>query len=87
MSVAETLHAYGFRSQEGLEVLVHFGLETVALKGEYFKCHVKVGDRVKAGDLVAEADLEGLKAVSYTHLDVYKRQSPYTGLHRSCSRL
>ena len=61
VSVAETLHAYGFRSQEGLEVLVHFGLETVALKGEYFKCHVKVGDRVKAGDLVAEADLEGLK--------------------------
>lgn len=61
VSVAETLHAYGFCSREGVEVLVHFGLETVALKGEYFKCHVKVGDRVKAGDLVAEADLEGLK--------------------------
>lgn len=61
VSVAETLHAYGFRSREGVEVLVHFGLETVALKGEYFKCHVKVGDQVKAGDLVAEADLEGLK--------------------------
>ncbi len=61
VSVAETLHAYGFRSEDGLEVLIHFGLETVALKGEFFKCHVKVGDKVKAGDLVAEADLEGLK--------------------------
>ena len=61
VSVAETLHAYGFRSAEGVEVLVHFGLETVALKGEYFKCHVKTGDLVKAGDLIAEADLAGLR--------------------------
>lgn len=60
-SVAPTLHAYGFRSDDGLEVLVHFGLETVALKGECFKSHVKVGDKVKAGDLVAEADLAALK--------------------------
>lgn len=61
VSVAETLHAYGFRSEDGLEVLIHFGLETVALKGEFFKCHVKVGDKVKAGDLIAEADLNGLR--------------------------
>ena len=61
VSVAETLHAYGFRSEDGLEVLIHFGLETVALKGEFFKCHVKVGDKVKAGELIAEADLNGLR--------------------------
>ena len=60
ISVAETLHAYGFRSEDGLEVLVHFGLETVSLKGEFFTCHVNVGDKVKAGDLIAEADLKGL---------------------------
>ena len=34
ISVAETLHAYGFRSEDGIEVLVHFGLETVSLKGD-----------------------------------------------------
>ncbi len=60
ISVAETLHAYGFRSEDGIEVLVHFGLETVSLKGEFFTCHVNVGDKVKAGDLIAEADLKGL---------------------------
>ncbi|MDO4330436.1 MAG: PTS transporter subunit IIBC [Lachnospiraceae bacterium] len=61
VSVADTLHAYGFRSEDGLELLIHVGLETVALKGECFKVHVKVGDKVKAGDLVAEVDLAYLK--------------------------
>ncbi|MBQ8011051.1 MAG: PTS transporter subunit EIIC [Oscillospiraceae bacterium] len=61
-SIAETQHAYGFTGDNGLEILVHFGLETVALKGEGFTSHVKVGDRVKAGDLVAEADIAFLKS-------------------------
>lgn len=61
-SVAETNHAYGFTSDDGLEILVHFGLETVALKGEGFTPHVAVGDRVKIGDLVAQVDTELLKS-------------------------
>ena len=61
-SVAETKHAYGFTSDGGLEILVHFGLETVSLKGEGFTPHVKAGDRVKAGDLVAEVDMDLLKS-------------------------
>ena len=56
-SVADTFHAFGFRTDDGLELLVHVGLETVALKGECFKVHVKAGDRIQAGDLVAEVDL------------------------------
>ena len=60
-SIAETFHAYGFQSDDGLDVLVHFGLETVALKGEGFTPHVKVGDKVKVGDLVAEVDLDVMK--------------------------
>ena len=60
-SIAETFHAYGFRSDDGPEILVHFGLETVSLKGEGFTSHVKVGDRVKKGDLVAEVDLQLLR--------------------------
>ena len=60
-SVAETLHAYGFASDDGLEILVHVGLDTVALKGEGFKSYVNEGDRVRVGDLVAEVDLELLK--------------------------
>ena len=60
-SIAETKHAYGFSSEDGLEILVHFGLETVALKGEGFTSHVEVGDKVKVGDLIAEVDLNILK--------------------------
>lgn len=61
-SVAETKHAYGFTSGDGLEVLVHYGLETVSLKGEGFTPRVREGDRVKLGDLVAEVDVELLKS-------------------------
>ena len=61
-TVAETLHAYGFATEDGLEVLVHVGLETVGLKGQGFKAHVQPGDKVKRGDLIAEVDLEFLKA-------------------------
>lgn len=61
VSIAETLHAYGLRSEDGIEVMVHFGLETVALKGECFQCCVKIGDKVKAGSLLAKADLKALE--------------------------
>ena len=57
-SVAETRHAYGITADSGMEILVHFGLETVSLKGEGFTAHVSVGDRVRKGDLIAEADLK-----------------------------
>ena len=59
-TVAETLHAYGFTSEDGLEILVHVGLDSVKLKGEGFTSHVQVGDKVKAGQLVAEVDLKFL---------------------------
>lgn len=60
-TVAETLHAYGFESEDGVEMLVHFGLETVALEGKGFTSHVQEGDSVKAGQLVAEVDMDFLK--------------------------
>ncbi|MCI8838571.1 MAG: PTS transporter subunit EIIC [Hungatella sp.] len=60
-SVAETLHAYGFRTADGLEILIHVGLETVGLKGECFEVFVKPRDKVKAGDPVARVDLKFLE--------------------------
>lgn len=60
-TVSNTLHAYGFSTTDGVDILVHVGLETVSLKGEGFKVYIKEGDMVKAGELIAEVDLEYLK--------------------------
>ena len=61
-SVAETKHAYGITSDSGMELLIHFGLETVALKGEGFNVHVDSGDKVKRGDLIAEVNMDLLRS-------------------------
>ncbi|CAM4287085.1 glucose-specific PTS transporter subunit IIBC [Paenibacillus tarimensis] len=55
-------HAIGIRSKAGKEVLVHFGINTVKLKGQGFNILVKEGDEVKAGQPIMEADLEFIKA-------------------------
>ncbi len=60
--IFDTLHAYGLQSDNGTEILIHFGLDTVNLKGEGFTAHVKEGDIVEAGDLLAEVDLAFLKS-------------------------
>lgn len=57
----EGYHAIGIKTEEGIEVLVHFGLETVELKGEGFTPHVKIGDKVNAGDKVLSVDIEKIK--------------------------
>lgn len=59
--IAPTRHAYGFKTADGKEVLVHVGLETVGLEGAPFTVHAKAGDKVKKGDLIAEVDLDFLK--------------------------
>ena len=60
-SIAESKHAYCFRSDDGLNVLVHFGLDTVTLDGKGFTVYEKEGSRVKAGQLIAEVDLKVLE--------------------------
>ena len=62
VSIPESLHAYGIRSDAGIEMIVHFGLEAVNLRGEGFSPKVKVGDRVKAGQLLCTADMDFLKS-------------------------
>lgn len=54
-------YAYCFADGKGLEVLVHVGQDSLTLKGEGFRSHVKPGDPVKQGDLVAEVDLKLLE--------------------------
>lgn len=63
--VMDTKHAVALTSAQGLEILIHVGLETVELKGKYFTSHVENGTKVKEGDLLLEFDLEALKKAGY----------------------
>lgn len=56
-----TKHAYGIKAKNGLNVLVHIGIDTVKLEGKGFKSTLKQGDIVKQGDLLAKVDLNVLK--------------------------
>jgi len=60
--IFSTNHAYSVKNKQDLEVLVHIGLETVALKGEGFERLAEEGDAVKAGDPIIKADLDYIKA-------------------------
>lgn len=64
-TVFETKHAVGLTSDNGVEVLIHIGLDTVKLNGKCFSTHVKAGDKVKAGDLLVEFDIEKIKEAGY----------------------
>ena len=57
-----TGHALGIRSPQGLEVLIHVGIETVGLQGKGFTLHVAKGDMVESGERLITADLEYLRA-------------------------
>lgn len=61
----DTKHAVSMTTTEGVELLVHIGLDTVALKGEHFTAHKGNGDAVKKGDLLISVDLEAVKAAGY----------------------
>ncbi len=58
-------HAVGLISEQGAEILIHVGLDTVELEGEGFTAHIQKGDQVKAGDLLIEADLDVIKSHDY----------------------
>jgi glucose-specific phosphotransferase system IIA component len=57
VTVFPTNHALGMETEDGLELLIHIGIDTVQMKGNGFKSHIKVGDLVKAGDRLLEYDL------------------------------
>lgn len=63
-SVFPTKHALGLLTDNGLEVLVHMGIDTVDLKGAPFTVEVQDGDKVSAGDVIAQMDLNAIKAAS-----------------------
>ena len=63
--VASTLHAVGLTSEDGIEILIHVGMDTVEMQGKGFKALVKVGDKVKAGTPLLKVDLEAIRAAGH----------------------
>ncbi|MEG2014031.1 MAG: PTS glucose transporter subunit IIA, partial [Anaerovoracaceae bacterium] len=55
----------GLVSDNGCEVLIHIGMDTVRLEGEHFETHVKQNDKIKQGDLLVSFDIGAIKAAGY----------------------
>ena len=83
----DTKHAIGLMGDDGTEVLIHIGVDTVELEGKPFTAHVAAGDAVKAGQLLITADLGAIEAagkptatmVIVTNTDDYKAVTPEVG--------
>ncbi|MBO0439624.1 beta-glucoside-specific PTS transporter subunit IIABC [Candidatus Enterococcus ikei] len=63
--IAETKHAIGLKSVDGLEILLHLGIDTVELQGKGFEPQVKVGDHVSVGDSIMSMDIKFIKESGY----------------------
>ena len=64
--MAESKHAIGLASPDGMELLIHVGINTVEMNGEGFTLHVSEGDRVKAGQLLLDFDLALIAQKGYS---------------------
>lgn len=70
INVAETKHAVGLKSADGIEVLIHVGLDTVKMDGKGFEVKVKEGDSVKCGELLLEMDRKAILDAGYSDMTV-----------------
>jgi PTS system beta-glucosides-specific IIC component len=64
-AITDTKHAVGMTSNDGVEILIHVGLDTVQLGGEGFVLHCKTGDKVKKGALLLEFDMQKIKEAGF----------------------
>ena len=64
--IAETKHAIGLKSDDGVELLIHVGMDTVKMNGKGFDVKSKVNERVKEGDLLLEFDRNEIQKEGYS---------------------
>lgn len=60
-----TKHAIGIKTDNGVEILIHIGIDTVELKGEGFNTHVTQGQKIKQGDKLVDIDMEVIRSHGY----------------------
>lgn len=65
VNVIDTKHAVGFQTDDGVEILLHLGLDTVTLNGEGFVCDLKEGDVVTVGDRIMTMDIDFVKSKGF----------------------
>ncbi|OCG21715.1 beta-glucoside-specific PTS transporter subunit IIABC [Gilliamella sp. App4-10] len=65
VSLFRTKHAIGLQTDSGAEILIHIGIDTVKLDGQYFQAHIKAGNKVKKGDLLVSFDIEAIKQAGF----------------------
>lgn len=65
VTIFDTQHAIGLKTDDDVEVLIHIGIDTVNLKGEHFNALAKVGDRVEVGTPIMEVDFAAVKEAGY----------------------
>ena len=65
VGLLDSHHAVGMESENGLEILIHVGMDTVKLGGKHFTCHIEDGQQVKKGQLLLEFDMDAIKAEGY----------------------
>ncbi|EOH94461.1 beta-glucoside-specific PTS transporter subunit IIABC [Enterococcus pallens] len=89
ITILESKHAIGLRSKEGIELLIHVGIDTVNLKGEPFEVFVKAGDQVSAGQLLINADFAAIRNAGYddTVIVVVTNSENYAGISEASGNL
>lgn len=65
LNVAETFHAIGLQSEDGVELLIHIGMDTVALNGQGYDVKVKEGQKIKKGQLLLKFDMKTIQDAGY----------------------
>lgn len=65
VSLFATLHAIGIESSDGVEILIHVGIDTVKLNGQYFTAHINIGDEITMGDILLTFDIATISAAGF----------------------
>lgn len=88
--LADTKHAIGLVSKDGVSMLIHVGVDTVDLNGQYFTAHINTGDKIRKGQLLLEFDMEQIAKIHptitpviVTNADEYASVEPISDIDAS----